>query len=177
MKIPSFVTLLKKCKNDADGGLDIGSFLIMPIQRVPRYALLLKELHRFTPTFHKDYQNLTRAVDEISKVAKLINENKREEENKRKVRSIAELFGNKCENLVQPQRRFVHQGEVIVNAHNFCTMEKEMREEPYECYLFLFNDILLIGFFLIFVLVKLFPIFINNIIMNINLFLSLLFSI
>ena len=75
----------------------------MPIQRVPRYALLLKELHRYTPPFHADDNTLSRTLTEIFKVAQLINENKREEENKRKVRSIAELFGNKCENLLQPQ--------------------------------------------------------------------------
>lgn len=147
MKLPSVVELLKKSK-DESGGLDIHSFLIMPIQRVPRYALLLKELHRLTPPFHRDYNNLSLALTEISKVASLINENKAEEENKRKVRAISELFGNKCEDLVQPQRRYVHEGEVISNSHNFCTMEKETRD-PYECHLFLFNDLLLIGSFLL----------------------------
>lgn len=55
------------------------------------------------PPFHADDNTLSRTLTEIFKVAQLINENKREEENKRKVRSIAELFGNKCENLLQPQ--------------------------------------------------------------------------
>ncbi len=30
-------------------------FLIMPVQRIPRYSLLLRELHKATPATHPDY--------------------------------------------------------------------------------------------------------------------------
>lgn len=36
----------------------LDSFLIMPVQRVPRYLLLLRELEKYTPTSHVDYADV-----------------------------------------------------------------------------------------------------------------------
>lgn len=63
----------------------------------------------------------------------------------RKVRSISELLGHKCEDLVQPQRRFVHQGTLISDSLFFCSPTDKELAEPYECHLFLFNDLLVIA--------------------------------
>ena len=42
--------------------------LIQPIQRIPRYILLLNELERKTPDNHPDKENLKRASDELDRV-------------------------------------------------------------------------------------------------------------
>lgn len=42
--------------------------LIQPIQRIPRYILLLNELERKTPDNHPDKDNLQRASEEFDRV-------------------------------------------------------------------------------------------------------------
>lgn len=56
---PRFRQELEKgrCISDANG-LDLMSLLIMPIQRLPRYSLLLENVIRYTPPEHKDYTML-----------------------------------------------------------------------------------------------------------------------
>ena len=44
---------------------NMDSYLIMPVQRVPRYKLLLKELHKYTPEGHSDRLALTEALGAI----------------------------------------------------------------------------------------------------------------
>eukprot|EP00954_Amorphochlora_amoebiformis_P003396 263664-Amorphochlora_amoeboformis.AAC.1 len=50
------------------------SYLIMPIQRIPRYKMLLEEVIKNTEEGHESLPDLTKAVDAIAKVAKHINE-------------------------------------------------------------------------------------------------------
>ena len=57
------------------------SFLITPIQRVPRYILLLKELRKYTSKDQRDYANLTKAQSALEELAAFINETKRVAEN------------------------------------------------------------------------------------------------
>uniref|UniRef100_A0A7S2TI50 DH domain-containing protein n=1 Tax=Lotharella oceanica TaxID=641309 RepID=A0A7S2TI50_9EUKA len=56
---------------DANGGMGISSYLIMPIQRVPRYVLLIKELVKHTDKEHPEYTSLQRALKSIQKIAKV----------------------------------------------------------------------------------------------------------
>ena len=54
--------------------LDLASFLIMPVQRVPRYKLLLESLLSETAKDHAEYSTVIKAVDAVSEVAKQNNE-------------------------------------------------------------------------------------------------------
>ena len=49
-------------------GLDLRSFLIMPVQRVPRYRLLLKELLKRTPEGHADRASIQEALGKVEEV-------------------------------------------------------------------------------------------------------------
>ena len=54
---------LNACSENARvGGQTLASFLIQPIQRVPRYAMLLGEALKRTPVHHADHQPLSRAL-------------------------------------------------------------------------------------------------------------------
>ena len=55
-------------------GQSLDSFLIMPIQRIPRYLLLLAELKKHTPLDHPDYAHLGKAETLIGVTAKHLNE-------------------------------------------------------------------------------------------------------
>jgi hypothetical protein len=46
----------------AQGAVSLESLLIQPVQRIPRYILLIGELHRKTPDDHPDKQNLADAI-------------------------------------------------------------------------------------------------------------------
>lgn len=53
--------------------LGITSYLILPIQRVPRYRLLLEDLIKHTPDHHPDKAGLQEALEKIKDVASHLN--------------------------------------------------------------------------------------------------------
>ncbi|KNE54723.1 hypothetical protein AMAG_00682 [Allomyces macrogynus ATCC 38327] len=57
--------------------INLQAYLMLPIQRIPRYRLLLQSLLKQTPEDHADFTDLTRALAEIEAIAKKINERKR----------------------------------------------------------------------------------------------------
>lgn len=74
-----FAKALEKCKHANLGGLSgLETLLVVPVQRIPRYVLLLREVLKFTPETHADYSQCKEAFAEMEKVAGLINEKKRE---------------------------------------------------------------------------------------------------
>ncbi|KAH3744273.1 Guanine exchange factor for Rac 30 [Pelomyxa schiedti] len=112
-------------------GLNLESLLIVPVQRIPRYVLLLTDVLRATPKAHPDYQNLEEALNFIKELADYINENKADAD------SIAELceiqtrlldFPGPGKLASQPKRKFVKEGAALLNKK--------------KKYLFLFSDIL-----------------------------------
>ena len=60
--------------------MSLSDLLIMPIQRIPRYVLLLRELNKFTPEGHVDRDDLLRVSGIIASIANHINETKRQRE-------------------------------------------------------------------------------------------------
>jgi len=119
--------------------LDLQSLLIQPIQRIPRYEMLLLDMLRKTSKGHKSYRSLVQAVDKIKETAEYINERKREEENLEFMAKLEKQFIGKlakdlklCQN---PQRRFIKEGSVVLRAGKAST----------EMHLFLFNDLLLVA--------------------------------
>lgn len=55
--------------------LDFESFIVKPIQRLPKYVLLLKDLLKHTDESHPDYLNIKKASDQYSEVADKNNNN------------------------------------------------------------------------------------------------------
>jgi Myosin head (motor domain)/RhoGEF domain/FYVE zinc finger/Myosin N-terminal SH3-like domain len=128
-----FQEFVEQCKNDPRSrGLDIGSLLIGPIQRIPRYRLLLSELRKYTPEAHPDYTDLGNAVELVESVAKHVNEALRQHENRRFIIRIQESFTGSV-TLVAPNRVFVRKGELI----RVCRRQNKLYM------FFLFNDILI----------------------------------
>ena len=68
----AFEKYLQKAKENTEcRGLDLLSYLIMPVQRLPRYVLLLSELRKNTSLKHADYKNIDKAVGGLEEVAGL----------------------------------------------------------------------------------------------------------
>jgi hypothetical protein len=99
-------------------GRDIGAFLILPIQRIPRYVLLLQELLKNTPTAHADRAPLEQALVQMRDVADYVNERKREAENLSRVSQVSKMLTGKFEPVNAPHRRFVRQVRVTACAHD-----------------------------------------------------------
>ena len=111
------------------GGTTLGSLLIMPVQRVPRYILLLTELKNHTWKNHPDYANLQQAAEEMEKLTKFLDRKRQESENLNKLASISYLFKNKIDlNIVEPHRKLIRE-----DSFN----DKKI--------LYLFNDLLIIS--------------------------------
>ncbi|GAM25553.1 hypothetical protein SAMD00019534_087280 [Acytostelium subglobosum LB1] len=108
-KNPSVDALLQTfAQNPACGGLDLSSLLIMPIQRIPRYNLLLSELIKYSDTNTSEYQQLTNALDKMKKLATSINENKRESELLTRMFDIqSNLEGFKDGDFICPARKLI----------------------------------------------------------------------
>lgn len=88
------------------------SLLLMPVQRIPRYKMLLEELLKNTLMDHPDYKNLVTAFKLVSEVALYINETIRQHEN---VLSIIEIQNNLLgyrKDLLIPGRMFLKRGPV-----------------------------------------------------------------
>eukprot|EP00339_Tiarina_fusa_P026170 CAMPEP_0117011394 /NCGR_PEP_ID=MMETSP0472-20121206/9802_1 /TAXON_ID=693140 ORGANISM="Tiarina fusus, Strain LIS" /NCGR_SAMPLE_ID=MMETSP0472 /ASSEMBLY_ACC=CAM_ASM_000603 /LENGTH=613 /DNA_ID=CAMNT_0004714175 /DNA_START=159 /DNA_END=2000 /DNA_ORIENTATION=- len=90
------------------------SFLITPVQRIPRYNLLLGEIVKNTPRGHPDYDDLVSASEKVQETARYVNERAREAEQLAKVYTIQnQITGKFDRDLVSPDRRLIQEGELV----------------------------------------------------------------
>ena len=114
----------------------LSSFLINPIQRVPRYKLLLQELLKFTSEDHVDYNDIKIGLEEISKVAKHLNASKGASENITSVESKQKDILGLPLNFAHAQRKYIQEGFL---SRNLGGKPAELENRFY----YLFNDLLL----------------------------------
>ncbi|KAG5718596.1 Rac guanine nucleotide exchange factor B [Termitomyces sp. T112] len=108
---------LKRCRlNPRHSQLNLEGYLLLPVQRIPRYRLLLEELVRSTPpNYEYEDDPLERALAEISSLANNMNEGKRESESRRKlVQWQSRIRGKFPSPLVQPHRRLIMDGPLLL---------------------------------------------------------------
>ncbi|KAJ3196726.1 cytochrome c oxidase subunit 1 [Irineochytrium annulatum] len=122
------------CKNPITRNLDLGSFLIKPIQRICKYPLLIKEIIKYTDEDHRDYAVLLQALDTIQNILQVVNNGARSAESVRKIVEIQTNFVDKI-NLVAPSRYFIREETVHLMARD---IRKPRR-------LFLFNDLIMLA--------------------------------
>jgi hypothetical protein len=113
------------CKN-----LDFRAFLIMPIQRIPRYRLLLMELVKHTPDTHVDFKDLTESLEKVKRVADEID--------------LAVLGFKQREAMLRLQKKFdiqiIEPGRVLIREG---VLTKLCRKDRQKRHFFLFNDVLI----------------------------------
>jgi len=134
MQNKRFADFLKECQKKSGQKLDLPSFLIMPVQRMPRYQLLLKELLKYTPKEHVDWKNITDALDRITEVNMWINKKKQEQDNRMKILALEEMIKSPIPLvLVAPHRLFVRQGPLLCKRAG-------VDKDNISIILFMFND-------------------------------------
>eukprot|EP00761_Pharyngomonas_kirbyi_P007123 gb/GECH01007132.1/.p1 GENE.gb/GECH01007132.1/~~gb/GECH01007132.1/.p1 ORF type:complete len:1106 (+),score=354.86 gb/GECH01007132.1/:1-3318(+) len=118
--------------------LTLQGLLITPIQRIPRYKLLLNDLLKRTPEEHRDYDSLTKALSSIKEIAQFVNESKRKNENTQIMMDLQQKLKDKLPNLIQPARKFVKE---VNNIYVTCSALK-LATTNMNAYLF--SDLLLL---------------------------------
>uniref|UniRef100_A0A6B2L3K6 DH domain-containing protein n=1 Tax=Arcella intermedia TaxID=1963864 RepID=A0A6B2L3K6_9EUKA len=114
-----FKTFCEEALQDIGGKLDLPAYLIMPVQRLPRYDLLLRELLKLTPENHVDYNNLVKAKDEIQKMNEFINDKQQEHENRLKLEQLqSKIVTSIPLVLTVPNRLFLREGKVNISKNN-----------------------------------------------------------
>lgn len=137
-KIPEVqVWMEERDRDPRNKNLDLSSYLIMPVQRIPRYMLLIEQLIKNTDKNHPDYHDLVESKQKIDVVAQQLNEADRDAENMNKTFRIQEKLSGDFETLVEPSRRLIKEGALQYYK------PKDMSKPHGDRYFYLFNDVLL----------------------------------
>ncbi|KYQ92196.1 pleckstrin (PH) domain-containing protein [Tieghemostelium lacteum] len=107
--------------------LDIGDLMIMPVQRIPRYIMLFKEIRKYTPIHHADYQSIDKALEAFKHFAMSINE--KSHARKKCLQLEDRILGYK-DDLTSNSRYLVREGALKFKKNNE--------------YVFLFNDMIVV---------------------------------
>ncbi|KAF9092920.1 hypothetical protein BGX23_003797 [Mortierella sp. AD031] len=101
-------TALKpECKN-----LNFQSYLMLPVQRIPRYRMLLEGLLRHTPEDHPDHRKLQTAFVSMEQTANFVNETIRQHEMFGEMVDLQSKITGMNENLIIPGRTLLKRGNV-----------------------------------------------------------------
>jgi hypothetical protein len=110
----------------------LSSFVILPVQRVCKYPLLLKELVKRTPADHGDAEPLMRAQKAVEVLTAAVNERTKDIENQVK---IAELV-SRCAGLEKCNpHRYIRDGPFVDHS-------PVQKKGPQPCHYYLFSNCL-----------------------------------
>ncbi|NXV67184.1 ARHGH factor, partial [Molothrus ater] len=113
---PAFMKFLEQSMRENKEKQALSDLMIKPVQRIPRYELLVKDLLKHTPEDHPDHPFLIDAQRNIKQVAERINKGmKSAEEVERNARIVQEIESHieGMEDLQAPLRRFLRQEMVV----------------------------------------------------------------
>lgn len=88
----------------------------MPVQRIPRYRLLLEELLKATPSEHQDASDTEAALKLVTDVASRINETKNDADRVSRLVDIQKsiIGGSSKVLIVEAHRKYIREGEFEV---------------------------------------------------------------
>lgn len=115
-------------------GQTLQSLLIMPVQRLPRYELLLSTLLSYTDPSHMDYKCVSNAVNTVKSLVSSVNYQKHVNETTNEMLKLQKMLNSKYPELIQPHRKLIMKGPLVYHE-SF---------GPKKCEAYLFNDILMI---------------------------------
>ncbi|GFY35885.1 guanine nucleotide exchange factor VAV3 [Trichonephila clavipes] len=128
-----------RCQQEANGGkFKLRDLLSVPMQRILKYHLLLKELIRNTPKTHEDYFGLQKALDAMLDLAQYINEVKRDNETLQIIRDIQASITDlrMPEDLeLKDYGRLLKDGELKIRSHDDNRLKNR--------YVFIFDKVML----------------------------------
>lgn len=88
----------------------LNSLMIVPIQRVPRYKLLLEQVLLYTSPADTDFKALRQSVKEIENTVSHINSCVEDQEVTQVLINLQNSLVNRMPNIVQPSRKVIKEG-------------------------------------------------------------------
>jgi hypothetical protein len=98
----NFAQRLLNYRTESGINLSLEHLLIMPVQRMPRYVMLLTELSRATPFTHPDKDDIEKAIAKLQEVTQHVNDFIKKAESSKKMGGL-EVF-------IQPHRSLIWDG-------------------------------------------------------------------
>eukprot|EP01088_Endostelium_zonatum_P017686 TRINITY_DN5344_c0_g1_i4.p1 TRINITY_DN5344_c0_g1~~TRINITY_DN5344_c0_g1_i4.p1 ORF type:complete len:790 (-),score=269.81 TRINITY_DN5344_c0_g1_i4:88-2457(-) len=96
---------------------DISFFLILPVQRLPRYEMLISNVAKFTPANHPDYNNLNDALIAVRDINQVINLRAAEDKNRQKIMDISQIVSvvppYEIDVLFSKKRLYLREGMLV----------------------------------------------------------------
>ncbi|XP_072801192.1 FYVE, RhoGEF and PH domain-containing protein 2 isoform X4 [Vicugna pacos] len=130
-----FQEVLTRIQNsEASGSLTLQHHMLEPVQRIPRYELLLKEYVQKLPAQAPDLADAQKALDMIFSAAQHSNTAITEMERLQELWEVYQRLGLE-DDIVDPSNTLLREGPVLKISFR--------RSGPMERYLFLFNNMLL----------------------------------
>lgn len=117
------------------------SYLILPVQRVPRYRLLLETLLKATPDGYPEHIDVIRALEGIKKLCSEINEHKREIERMTQLGQIQSQISGLPESL---QSKKKGKKREYLDDCLFKEVQKGLKFRSKYRRLYLFSDVLIV---------------------------------
>ncbi|KAK9675227.1 hypothetical protein K7432_016571, partial [Basidiobolus ranarum] len=109
----SFNNFIKNVARKATKRQTLKEFLIIPIQRVTRYSLLLKDLKKQTKPDHPDYREVERALEFMTALAVRVNEVKQREEERTQLFTVFNAVRDCPPTMISANRRFTLETDVV----------------------------------------------------------------
>ncbi|XP_060081887.1 FYVE, RhoGEF and PH domain-containing protein 4-like [Ylistrum balloti] len=135
-KSSRFAAIMQEIQKSPEcGSLALQHHMLEPVQRVPRYKLLLQDYLKHLPEDSPDKDNAEVALELVTKAASHSNEAMKKIEKFQKLLEINEKFGAAID-LISPTRELVREGRI--------TKISARGGERLDRYVFLFNDLMLI---------------------------------
>nr|XP_012319748.1 FYVE, RhoGEF and PH domain-containing protein 2 isoform X2 [Aotus nancymaae] len=134
-KSPLFQEVLARIQSsEASGSLTLQHHMLEPVQRIPRYELLLNEYVQKLPAQAPDRADAQKALDMIFSAAQHSNAAITEMERLQDLWEVYQRLGLE-DDIVDPSNTLLREGPVLKISFR--------RSDPLERYLFLFNNMLL----------------------------------
>jgi hypothetical protein len=115
-------------------GRDFMSYYVTPVQRYPRYPLLLRDLYKATPAFHPDKELLSMAIAAIDSVNKEIDQSSAKANRLEDINVLQSFVGTGI-TILDPRRTLIEQAAIQFSKPRFRTGSG---------FIYLFNDRVLI---------------------------------
>uniref|UniRef100_A0A6A7FWS7 FYVE, RhoGEF and PH domain-containing protein 4 n=2 Tax=Hirondellea gigas TaxID=1518452 RepID=A0A6A7FWS7_9CRUS len=124
------IHMLESC-----GNLTLQHHMLSPVQRIPRYEMLLRDYLRKLPVQDEDRHDTTKALHLVATAASHANEAMKKIDKFQTLLTVQESVGG-CVDLVSPTRELIKQGKIIkISARSGDHQER---------YLYLLSDLLLL---------------------------------
>ena len=131
-KNAKFKSFLDRTETRPDVQKKLNSLLILPIQRVPRYKLLLQQVLLYTSPSERDFKILQDSVKQMENTAAHINSLVEDQENTQIMLNLQNSLVGRCPRIIEPCRKLIREGVLLKvtrkneTVRRYCTLMSDI---------------------------------------------------